>query len=214
MNSPWTTLRGRILAKMTGGPPWPFVEQTLIEVTREFCQLTSGWREVCDPINTSAGIADYDIRDVEHATVIGVRNVVIGSDRLDDEYAYVTPDVLRVLMKQHPGQRSRTERVSYFDDALWLWPAPLASGQTLAATLVLQPTDDRDGLPRDLMERYGDTLAVGTRAALHLIPSRPWTDLAYGQHLRDQFIAECGRWRLYAETGGVPVIQRNAPMYF
>lgn len=195
------------------GCEWDAAELALKQAAREFFQITDAWREVCDPVNLQKGIADYNVLDVRDTIVIGVRDVFVNGTLLPDEDSYLTPDAFRRLRLQD-DREGMPNKVSYFDDLLWMHPKPQQSGLSLSVTLVLQPTYESRGLPPEVFDRFIDTIGIGAIAILKNSQKKPYTDPDGFKLARAQFKQECGKWQIWAETGGVPKTLRTTPFYF
>ena len=188
------------------GIEWPAAQLALVRAARRFYEQSLAWREVCAPLYTAQGIADYDMLDIPHAEVVALREVFIGTQEIcPDEI--ITPADLRRLAMERPGQ-GVPRHASWDAGMLWLYPTPAQSGVRITATLALRPTHNAPGLPAQQWDDHIDAIVLGAREILHRSPGKPWTSPDDAMMCGAQFKQAIDDWQIKARLLGTDAQRR------
>lgn len=194
------------------GVEWPAARLALVSAARKFYEKSLAWREVCAPLFTAAGIADYDMLDIPHAEVVAVREVFIGTRRFHEDEILAPADFRRLAMERpHQGVPNRA---TWDRGMLWLYPSPAESGLKITATLACRPTHGAPGLPAQQWEDHIDAIVLGAREILHRSPGKPWTDTDAAMLCAAEFKREVDDWQIKARLQGTDAQRRVAAHYF
>lgn len=194
------------------GLEWPAARLALVRAARKFYERSLAWREVCEPLLTAEGIADYDMLDIPHAEVVAVREVYIGTRRIHDD-EILAPADFRRLARERPHQ-GMPFKATWDSGMLWLYPTPIASGIPLAATLACRPTHGAPGIPAQQWEDHIDAIVLGARELLHRSPGKPWTSADDAMLCGAEFQRQIEDWQVKARLQGTDAQRRVTAYYF
>lgn len=162
-----------LVAPEVMGCPSIVIESAVLRAAIEFCEKSTAWRELLDPITLQDGVAEYVL-----PLPAGSRLVVIREREARLNGQILTPIMNPALMSptatgvpSHYAQRGH--------DSVILHPTPSsADGMTLTIFAVLAPKLSATTLPDILTDRYYEAISEGAKAILKRAPNQPWADPA------------------------------------
>ena len=196
------------------GCPYPTLDQALLLTAIEFCRETKAWTESQDPIILIEGVNEYEIDVPTGAYVQTVRDVWIGSHRLQ-------PVTMSGLQNAMPDWLSaKGSEPSYYNMAgeltlLRVYPTPTAvTGQAMVVRASYVPTMSATSLPDFLGQRHLDAIASGAKARLMAMPGVPWTNTELSIYYRANFDKAILNTRIEEAHDRVPGTIRVQPRAF
>lgn len=165
------------------GCPEPTVDRQLLLAAAEFCERGRAWRQILDPITTSAASPFYDISWPDQAD--GVQLVGAALDNVDIDFEVADGTSLAQKVRGTSGRR----RVLCQDLLqVQVLPTP-ADGQVLLLEAILKPAEGALGVPDFLFNRYGKAIAEGALSKLLLSSKAPWANPALAAVKKEIFDA-------------------------
>jgi hypothetical protein len=151
------------------------------QAAREFCDQSWCWLRVSEPTPTIANDPELDLdigADEQFVRLLSAsmegRDLCVGRDmRITDAM------LSSIGTPTHVWSATRIN--------LTLWPVPAASGALVTSQICVQPSDTAQGMPKELLALYGETIAAGALSKLLTMPKKPWTDTALGLERRAYF---------------------------
>lgn len=167
------------------GCPYPTVDQRIVLACREFCAMTSAWREWLDVL-TLDGTTDTFDHDLDNSQELMRYTRAIINDDADRDFNIVS-------RKDLPGDWATNASTGLVDTVVHLdgsqfqlFPMPTA-GDTLRMEAVFMPTIGASQVGDVLFDRYADAIASGALARLLMLPNQPWTNPALATQHNDRF---------------------------
>lgn len=155
------------------GCPSITIDSAILRAAIEFCEKSTAWRELLDPITVVDGTAEYALPIPTDARLVVIREkeVRLNGVMLEPIKNAAEMNPTKAGTPSHYAQRSH--------DALILYPSPLGIGtQTLTVFAVLAPKLTATALPDILVDRYYEAISEGAKAILKRMPNQPWSDPA------------------------------------
>lgn len=165
------------------------VDLHLRQAAIEFLEETQVWVAVADPINTTAGVATYQLAPpaaVLEADVVQVRVARFEGTLL----TFTTMDELRQSAIDYEVQTSPMPRgfTQYTQSTLTLVPAPDHSTTGgLTMKLALRPSLTATGVPDWIGTKWVQELSMGAKAMLMSMVGKPWSSPEGAMGYRQQF---------------------------
>ncbi len=167
----------------------------------EFCEQTTFWRLVLDPITLVEGQAEYDF-DVD----IGTRVTnIIEAHYGDMPIEVKSTEELGALF--NTNWREKTGGVQYLTqeepDTVRVVCIPGAADvdTSLYITVALAPLRSSTRVAKDLYERYAEVIGFGARARLHDTPGQPYFDENAARRYRLWFESGYGKAKIAINQG-------------
>lgn len=195
------------------GCPNPVIDQALRLTAIEYCRETKCWAEFQDPITLFDGAREYDMDVPTGAYVQTVRDVLIGSRRLQP----VTMLGLQEVMPDWPT--ATASEPSYYNLAgelprLRVYPTPASPTQAMLVRAVYVPTLSATTLPDFLAQRHLEAISSGTKGRLLAMPGVPWSNPELGMYHRANFDKAILNTRIEEAHDRVPGTIRVQPRSF
>lgn len=204
----WDEAADQILVDVPGCE-WPMARLKLIESAREFFETSQAWVEVCAPLTTAAGVADYDVLDLREAAVCALGDVYVAGTPITP----ITPARYKELV-QRDASRGFPRLATWMQDLLWLHNAPSATGDVINASLVLKPSKTAQGLASHLWESYIDALVEGAKYRLFNSPGKPYSNPGAASTAFEFFKKAMEDATIVAEQGRTSAVQRTTASFF
>ena len=171
------------------GCPDPVLRNALRLTAFDFCNRTHSWTEISDPLPLIDGVKDYDLDVPFGAYAQTVRDVWLGSRRLEP----ATMAQLQAVLPNWPTAES--SEPTYYNlsaerGVLRVYPTPVNVGtQALVCRTVFVPTSAATVLPDFLGQDQLEVIAAGTKYRLMLMPGVTWSNPELGAFYKTQFDA-------------------------
>lgn len=169
------------------GCPDPVLRNAVRMSVIEFCNASQAWSVISDPLALEEGVQDYEIETPVGAYAQTVRDVWMGSTRLQ---AITMAALQEVLPNWQTAQGSEP---IYYNQAqergsIRVFPIPTnVHGQELVMRVVFQPTLTTNTVPDWLGQDQMETIAAGAKYRLLLIPGQAWSNPNLGAYYKSQF---------------------------
>lgn len=152
--------------------PDPVAQQALVDSAIHFCEKSLAYRYTPDPVQTEAGISQYDF-DLPASTDIS-RIIWLKIDGY--EVADVAQEQLRTLRDRDDTKPTRYYVTQNESEALInLHPTP-DDVYDLTMSLALRPTRNATRVEDDLYTYWQDAIIAGALYRLMQIPDQPFSD--------------------------------------
>ena len=186
------------------GCPDPVVSQAVVAAANEFCRETLCWTEMPLPLPLVDGISDYTVSAPDQAMAVTVRDVWLGSARLEP----VSMPALQQRMPDWPTARA-TRPICYNAaierGSIRVFPTPMEpGGQALVLRASYAPAMSATVLPDFLGQRFMEVIALGAKARLLMIPGMPWANVRLASEYRTQFEASITKTKIEEAHDRVP----------
>ena len=187
-------------------PYVPFCPDTLVEsnlrsATIEFCERSKAFVLDIDPINTIAGVFEYDF-DIPTGTE--VHQVLLMTHDGHD----MDPISPRSLELNYPDWRNRTGNPHVYlqktPTTFWVVPVPSGSKE-LILSVALKPTRASNNIDTTVANTYRDAIIYGALYRLLRMPNREWSDVGAAQEYLFQFTQEIQQAELRGRGGDLGV---------
>lgn len=161
-----------IVAEVMGCPSIT-IDSAILRAAVEFCEKSTAWRELLNPITLQDGVAEYPLPIPSDARLVVIREREV---RLNGQV--LTP-VMNPALLSPTATGVPTHYAQRGHDVLILYPIPSsADGMTLTVFAVLAPKLSASTLPDILADRYYEAISEGAKAILKRMPNQPWSDPA------------------------------------
>lgn len=166
----------------------------------EFCEMSTYWRQVLDPIAVVVGQNEYDL-DVEVGTSV---TQIISAKFGELPLVGKSEEQLNQLFNS--DWRNQSGGIQYYTqddhDVLRVVLTPeTATTDTIKVTVALRPLRSSTRVSKDIYERFSELIGFGARARLHDTPGQPYTDEQAALKFRQWFRTGCGKATLIANQG-------------
>jgi len=167
----------------------------------EFCEASLWWRQTLDPITLVAGQGTYDV-DLD----IGVGIAAILSAHLGRHPLQVQAEEY-LVQTVGPDWRERRGPVQFVTqdgdfDVIRLVSVPdYVPDEQLTVHVALRPIKSSVRVPKELYERWGETIGFGARARLHDTPGQPYSNAEAAREYRKWFQSGYGNAAIQANRG-------------
>lgn len=168
------------------GCPNPVVDNALRIAAREFCQTTKAIREWSDPVIAAGGetLLYFDLPNGQELVKVIKANVnddidgyeVISYKDLPNDWQAATPESIGNKVAQLDQETYR------------VFPTPVA-GDVITLQIATKPTATATTVHDDLVDRFADAIAAGTKARLMTSAGMAWSNPALAGVFRNQFDA-------------------------
>lgn len=173
----WDEFVPRVLP-WTSGCPDQVVVQHVVQAARDFCERTSVWTVISDPLLTSVGLALYPLDLDEQQERVKLIDAWVDNRRTK----VVDSRLGRALARRGCGSFLYLE--GPLDIAVY--PAPTADGKEVVVQMAVKPTLAADEWPDDLAEYVLD-ISYGAISTLSRLPKKEWTDRQQAADYRLEF---------------------------
>ena len=172
----------REIAQIVRKCPTATLRRAFVTACRDFANQ-SHWLRTRVTMNTSAiqsGLdGDYQIdldgNEAELLEVIAIRDNIVGLNAQNNEFQIRAGNDSTWNMQAVPAQ---PRWYTYKPEGMFnLWPTPDTT-YTLRLYAVVQPIDNADRVPRDLLKKWSTQIQSGALEYLLALPGQPWTDKA------------------------------------
>ncbi|MDB5885020.1 MAG: hypothetical protein JWR74_1191 [Polaromonas sp.] len=177
---PWTDFYPYILIYLPGCP-YPVVDQALLLASMEYFDKSLAWKEWLDPVQTLAGVNEYDFEITPSQQEI-VQLCAATTD--GDDLPLALPDELPSDWQTgygKPGIFTRDRR------SFWLTETPVAAGQFIKTEVTLKPSLTATGIPDELFAHHAQAIAFGAAGQVMTIAGEPFTNAGLSLYFRGQF---------------------------
>jgi len=163
----------------------------------EFCEKSTYWRQIVDPITIVAEQAEYDL-DIEAGTGVSqILSAYMGSREL----AIMAPEGIKELIG--PDWRDQTGMPMYVTSEEYniirvVMIPETTSDDDLSLTVALRPLRSSTKVSKDVYERYSEIIGFGARARLHDTPQQPYSDEESAMKFRKWFESGIGEAKIAA----------------
>jgi hypothetical protein len=193
----WDRIFPDVLPDVLGCPELT-VERHILRAAQDFCARTRCWRQDLDPITTD-GTSELDIDYPDRAEGVKLMAATLGGEDIGVEAA----DNTRMGDRLRGSQgltRVRTDNLR----TVLLMPTQ-AAGAQLVLNMVLKPGDESTGLPDDIVDRYGSTIALGALSTLLKVNKAEWANPALATDKKQEYEAQRARiatavWRAFSSA--------------
>lgn len=175
-----------ILPEVPGCPDIT-VQKALVMAAIDFCRETLAWTEVQDALPLVNNVQDYEIDVPSGAYLVTVRDVWIGSRRLQ-------PKGLSDMYTALPDwQTAATNMPMFYNQAvdrgsLRLYPMPgNITTEALVVRAAYAPLVSATSIPDFIGQRHMDVLCSGAKARLLLMSTAVWANQAAGMYHKQIF---------------------------
>jgi len=163
----------------------------------EFCEKSTYWRQIIDPITIVADQAEYDL-DIELGT--GVSQILtarLGSRDLPVMTAESLTETLGPDWRDQTGYPMAVISEEY--NIIRVVPVPeTATDEDLCLTVALRPLRSSTKVSKDVYERYSEIIGFGARARLHDTPQQGYSDQEAAIKFRKWFESGIGEAKIAA----------------
>lgn len=167
--------------------PDPVIEEYMLRAAIDICRRAFAlqwwyqWEIVSGDVVDE--VIEVPLDDCDYMAPCGVLEVTVGEEK---------PQA--ILQSAYPADLPTAPTIEFSD---------LYDGDyTLAANVALTPVNDAPSIDDALWDRWKDVIADGAKAALYMIPGKPWTNPGLSEFHRNQFIKGKSEIRLHAARGG------------
>lgn len=167
----------------------------------EFCEKSTWWRTSLDPITLVADQSEYDL-DVEVGSAIAA---IISAHLGQQPLKLGTEELLVETIG--PDWRTRGGPVRYvvhdadFDTIRVALVPTFVPEETLRLHVALRPIKSSVRVPKELYERWSETIGFGARARLHDTPGQPYSNPEAAREYRKWFESGYGNATIQANRG-------------
>lgn len=190
--------------------PVPLAERNIIEKARELCDGASIWRDT-DDITFSAGDPCEYVCTLPNATIARVEKARFEESTLTP----VTPAWLDTNYPDWDDAKAKNAAAPEFITQLQpntLQVYPRKAGR-LWVRLRLKPALEADLLPADLIEQYGELLALGAAGQVLMTPNLDFANPQLGSAMLSKFETDLARAKTQATKTQVGARLRTTPRY-
>lgn len=177
---PWSAFYPYILIYLPGCP-YPVVDQALLLASMEFFDKSLAWKGWLDPVQTLAGVNEYDF-DIDTGQQEIVQLCAATTD--GDDLPLALPGELPADWRtgyDKPGIFTR-DRLTF-----WLTETPVAAGQFVKTEVTLKPSLTATGIPDELFAHHAQAIAFGAAGQVMTIPGEPFTNPVLSVDFRAKF---------------------------
>jgi len=167
----------------------------------EFCEKSTWWRTTLEDITLVAGQSEYDL-DVEVGSAIAaIISAHIGKQPL----RFGTEE--KMVETIGPDWRTRQGPIHYivhdgdFDTIRIAHVPDSAPDDPLTLHVALRPIKSSVRVPKELYERWSETIGFGARARLHDTPGQPYSNPEAAREYRKWFESGYGNATIQANRG-------------
>lgn len=201
-----SSFMSRILPHVAGCPD-VVAEEALVDTAIEFCEKTLVVQQSLYPMDTVAGVLEYEFVPPRYQMVIMPVGVWFKTQKLEA----VPADAIRSVQAYNINVPGHTELEG--DPRQYFWTAANTIGvypvpkETVAASLTvrvaLKPTRSATQLENVLFDDWVDVLVAGTLARLHAMKDQTWASSERGLLRGREFRAGLQRARMESSVGRV-----------
>lgn len=195
------------------GCPDPTINQALLLTAIEFCRETKAWTEIQEPIVLLNGIYEYEMDYPADAQVQTVRDVWIGSRKLDPVtmagLQSVIPD-WSIAQGSEPSHYNLAGEIPL----LRVFPIPVNPTQSMVVRATYTPSISATTLPDFLGQRHIEGIASGAKARLMAMPGTPWSNPELSVYYRSVYDQAILNTRIEEAHDRVPGTIRVQPRSF
>lgn len=195
------------------GCPDPTINQALLLTAIEFCRETKAWTEAQDPLPLVDGVSEYEMDTPIGALVQTVRDVWIGSRRLQPvamvELQSVMPD-WRTAQGSEPSHYNLAGELPL----LKVYPTPASPSQSMVVRASYVPKMAATTLPDFLGNRHLEAIASGAKSRLLAMPGVAWANPELAMYHRAHFDKAILSTRIEEAHDRVPGTIRVQPRSF
>ena len=159
------------------------VDRLLIEVARDFCDVTRAWKRTHTGLTITAGTLEVTLAPPTDGELVDVAQATLDGGAPLDKKTQEQLDGIQPLWRTQAGTPGY---VMLSDEALnAIRVAPLPSTTYTAVftvRAVYKPTLAATTLDDILVSKHSDALVAGTLGKLFIIPGAPWNDNALGAY--------------------------------
>lgn len=190
------------------GVPDYLVEQHTRSALIQFCKETRAFRRELDPLQTIAGIYEYDIEVPVYTTVHEIESIVHEGE---DLVPRTIKQVEQITLKWREERGTPQVYIRKPNNLVWLVPVPdTTATNAIIMNVSLKPTQDAQSFEDELYDEYHEPILNLILSRLLRIPKKDWTDVAasnryfalYAQEVQDAEIR--GR---KAQRGSAPTVR-------
>ena len=138
----------------------PMVEHAVHRATQDFCQRTRAWTVQMDPIMTTLGVVLYDMELPSNTELVRLESAMLDA---------------KPVSLWRSGDRSGAAFVSSPDGRQVLFNQAPATGQSLALTAAVRPSESATGADDVIFSLYVEVIARGAVARLIGDPNKQAT---------------------------------------
>ena len=198
-----------MIAPEVMGCPSIVIDNAVLRAAVEFCEKSTAWRVLLDPIPLVDGTAEYALPLPADSRLVVIREkeVKLGGHALMPVSDPAILSQTRTGVPSHYYQRTH--------GAVVLYPTP-ASADGLALTIfaVLAPKLSATTLPDILTDRYYEAISEGAKGILKRMPNQPWSDPARAADHYRLFQVKTAEARIEFEHGLVAGSMTITPRSF
>ena len=137
-------------------------------------------------IHTQPGVTRYRLvspDECEPLNILSLKRTTCCAPRLDIPRTFVAPD----------GAIPCTRSIAWYDEHEQALNVELGcNGGDIYVEMSVTPSSSPCDLPEEYYEKFLPTLTMGAKAAIMLIPGRPWTNAQLGAGLQNEYLKAVG----------------------
>lgn len=152
------------------GCPEPVAEHALLRAAQAFCERTKVWKLWLDPIQTVAGIMDYEIELEQRTELVQLVQATLDGRELDLRPYEILPADWRDNQAGLGPLVATPDRKN-----IVLLPAPTTE-VFLRVEAILRPSNAAEGVEDFLFDLYVEPIALGAKARLMQQPGKPYSN--------------------------------------
>lgn len=176
----WSAFYPYILIYLPGCP-YPVVDQALLLASMEYFDKSLAWKEWLDPVQTVAGVNEYDFEiDTRQQEIVQLCAATTDGD-----------DLPLALSGELPADwQTRYDTAGIFTRnrlSFLLTETPVAAGQFIKTEVTLKPALTATGIPDELFAHHAQAIAFGAAGQVMTIPGEPFTNPALSMDFRAKF---------------------------
>ncbi|MCV9910186.1 hypothetical protein OIV19_21560 [Brucella sp. HL-2] len=191
--------------------PLPLAERNIIEKARALCSIAAVWRDTDEATFTKADPCEY-VCTIQSAAIVQIEKARFEGRALKP----VTPDWLDANYPDWDDPKApQSDGPAYYAQ---LQPNtvqvfPRGAGR-LWMRLQLKPALEADVLPADLVEHYGELLALGAAGQVLMTPNLDFANPQLGSAMLQKFETDLAKAKVQATRTQVGARLRTTPQLF
>ncbi len=168
----------------TEGSSGPQMDNASRLAAIEFCTMSQVYREDLDPMNTLAGVAEYDLSPPLETRVVVPVYVSLNGVGI----APTNEDALPTNWRSTPPAPPQNYLVMN-SQSIYIYPTPLVAAGVLFVRAALKPDlATATGIEERIFVDWGEVIAHGAAARLLAIPGKPWSNPEANAYHQGRFI--------------------------
>jgi hypothetical protein len=177
---PWSAFYPYILIYLPGCA-YPVVDQALLLASMEYYDKSLAWREWLDPVQTLAGVNEYDFEiNTSQQEIVQLCAATIDGEDLPLALPGELPSDWQTRYDE-AGIFTRNRRT------FWLTQSPVAAGAMVKTEVTLKPSLTATGIPDELFAHHAQAIAFGAAGQVMTIAGESFTNLVLSVDFKDKF---------------------------